>query len=104
MPGFERTSRISLRVTRLAPTFEAAAPFIFAGTTAAPSSRAAAADKTINCASVSFAMVFSSCLDSIRYHQHDPAIGLTAGGVGERLMAARTCTTALFEAQVQSDI
>ena len=42
-----RTSRISLRVTRLAPTFEAAALFIFAGTTAIPSSRATAADKTI---------------------------------------------------------
>jgi hypothetical protein len=73
-PGFEGASRISLRVTRLAPTFEAAARFIFFATTATPSSRAAAADKTISWVSVSFAMVFSSCFDSIRCHQHDPAM------------------------------
>jgi hypothetical protein len=47
MPGFERASRISLRLT----TFEAAALFIFAGMTATPSSRAAAADKTTSWAS-----------------------------------------------------
>jgi len=43
MPGFAFTSRISLRATRLAPTFDAAALFIFAGTIASPSSRAAVA-------------------------------------------------------------
>jgi hypothetical protein len=48
MRGFERTARINLRVTRLAPTFEAAALFNFAATTAIPSSRDAAAAKTIN--------------------------------------------------------
>jgi hypothetical protein len=34
IPGFERNSRISLRAARLAPTFVAAALFIFARTTA----------------------------------------------------------------------
>jgi hypothetical protein len=102
MPGFERISRISLRVTRLALTFEAAALFIFAGTTAIPSSRATAADKTISWVSVSFAMMFSSWFDSIRCHQHDPAMargqrGRSASG------RARTRTTALLAAQVQSD-
>jgi hypothetical protein len=41
IPGFAFTSRISLWAMRLAPTFAAPALFIFAGTTASPSSRAA---------------------------------------------------------------
>jgi hypothetical protein len=49
----------SLRLTRLAPTFEGVALFIFAAPTAMPSPRAAAADKTISRVSVSCAMVFS---------------------------------------------
>ena len=101
IPGFERASRISLRVTRLAPTFEAVALFIFAATTATPSSRAAAADKTISWVSVSFAMVFSSCFDSIRCHQRDPAMAWGRRG-GSASWQARTRTTALFAAQVQS--
>ena len=58
----------SVRSTRRLPLA------IFWGTTAIPSSRAAAEDRTISWVSVSFAMVFSSCLDSIRCHQHDPAM------------------------------
>jgi hypothetical protein len=48
IPGFAFTSRISFLATRLEPTFDAAALFIIAGTTAIPSSRAAAADKTMS--------------------------------------------------------
>jgi hypothetical protein len=100
MPGLDRISRISLRVTRLAPTFEAAALFIFAGTTAIPW-RVAAADRTISWVSVSFAMMFASCSDSIRCHQHDPAMGQGRRGRSASWQA-RTRTTALFAAQVQS--
>src|SRR5208282_6625895 len=101
MPDLDRASRISLRATRLDPTFEAAALFIFAGMIAIPSSRAAAADNTISWVSVSLAMMFSWSSDNIRCHQHDPAVALGRRGQ-ERLMAARTDTTALFAAEVQS--
>src|SRR5271155_4206058 len=73
MPGLARTSRISLRATRLDPTFAAAALFIFGGTTAAPSSLAAAFDNTINCVSLSFAIFSSFACDGVRRHERDPA-------------------------------
>jgi hypothetical protein len=70
MPGFARISRVSLRTTRLAPTFAAAALFIWSGTRATPSFRRAAFDNTISWVSVSFAMFFSCACDSIGCHQH----------------------------------
>jgi hypothetical protein len=48
MPGFERNSRISLRAVRVAPTYNAAALFVFGGTTAIPSARAAAPESMIS--------------------------------------------------------
>jgi hypothetical protein len=48
IPGFDRISRMSLRATRLDPTFAAAALFIPRGATATPSSRAAAFESIID--------------------------------------------------------
>jgi hypothetical protein len=68
MTGFDRISRISLRAIRVDATFATAALFSPDGATAAPSSRAAAFESTINCVSVRFGMFSSSANDSIRYH------------------------------------
>src|SRR5271155_6040490 len=84
MPDFVRASRISLRAIKLDPTFAAAALFIFGGTTAAPSSLAAAFDNTINCVSLSFAIFSSFTCDGICRHQRDPAKARKAGGVGKK--------------------
>lgn len=71
MPGFDFSSRISLRATRLDPTFAAATLFIFGGKIASPSSRAAAFDNTISWISVSFAMMDAPCFDSSRCHAEE---------------------------------
>src|SRR5271166_2545156 len=84
MPDFVRASRISFRATRLDPTFAAAALFIFGGTTAAPSSLAAAFDNTINCVSLSFAIFSSFACDGVRRHQRDPAKAQGPAGWGRR--------------------
>jgi len=81
---FDRTSRISLRETRLA-----AALFSPSGTIAIPSSRPAALERTISCVSDSFGILCSL----VRREQHAlsparPRDGDMAGGVRERVAKA----------------
>src|SRR5271163_4176444 len=103
MPDFVRASRISLRATRLDPTFAAAALFIFGGTTAAPSSLAAAFDNTINCVSLSFAILSSFACDGVCRHQRDPAKAQGPAGLGKEgaFIARLTPSNARRRVEVQ---
>src|SRR4051812_9655262 len=103
---FDRTLRISLRETRLAPTFAAAALFSPSGIIAVPSFRPAAFESTMSCVSVSFA-IFGSL--SLRQHPLPPARprhGQIASGVWERAAFSgfgNTHRNTPFRHEVQSD-
>jgi len=83
MPGLARVSRMNLRVMRLSAAFAGGGLRIVAGAITAPSSRAATFESSINCVPVSFANFSSFACDSVRCHQHDPALAARPAGLGE---------------------
>lgn len=78
-----RISRINFRSTRPAAAFVAAALRVFVGTVAAPSCRAAAIVRRVDCVWENFANFFSFACDSPSCHHHDPAMATRPAGLGE---------------------
>ena len=83
MPGFARISRISLRTTRLAPTFAAAVLFIRSwdtrGSVLAPGGLRQHDQLGIG----ELRHVLLLCLRDIGCHQHNPAMAKRTAGCGE---------------------
>jgi hypothetical protein len=103
MSGLDRTSRISLRETRLAPTLDAAALIHSIGKERETSSRVAAFERTINWVSVSFAILCSSCLRQHPLSPARPREGAMAGGVQEvGASAPRQLRTAMLDVPLKS--